>query len=61
MDTRNCQSQIANIDTKGSSKIQIFSLSTVSATKMISINGTGIVDQNDNLNGLPSTVTFWKL
>ena len=58
IDPRNCQSQIADIDSK--SKVQIFSLSTVAAAKMISVDGKGVVDQADNINGFESTVTFWK-
>ncbi|KAF6741973.1 glucan 1,3-beta-glucosidase [Ephemerocybe angulata] len=58
IDTRNCQSQIANIDT--ASTVNIFSLSTVAATKMISVNGVGIIDQSANINGFASTATFWS-
>ncbi|KAJ2920462.1 hypothetical protein H1R20_g16633, partial [Candolleomyces eurysporus] len=57
--TRACQSQIANIDR--ASSVYLFSLSTVGATKQISVEGRGIVDQEDNVNGFASTVTYWGL
>ncbi|KAJ2920461.1 hypothetical protein H1R20_g16632, partial [Candolleomyces eurysporus] len=55
--TRACQSQIANIDR--ASSVYLFSLSTVGVTKQISVDGQGIVDQGDNVDGLASTVTYW--
>ncbi|KAF8900737.1 exo-beta-1,3-glucanase [Gymnopilus junonius] len=57
--TRNCQAQIADIDT-GSTNINIFSLSTVASTYQLSVEGTGIIDQKDNIDGFASTVTAWK-
>ncbi|KAJ2916151.1 hypothetical protein MD484_g4260, partial [Candolleomyces efflorescens] len=56
--TRNCQAQIANIDRRSS--VYLFSLSTVASEKQISVNGKGIVDQADNINGFVSTVTYWS-
>lgn len=56
---RACQSQIANIDS-ASTNINIFQLSTVAATKQLSVNGQGVIDQADNINGFASTATFWS-
>ncbi|KAJ2916182.1 hypothetical protein MD484_g4242, partial [Candolleomyces efflorescens] len=55
--TRACQSQSANIDR--ASSVYLFSLSSVGTTKQLSIEGQGIVDQGDNINGFASTVTYW--
>ncbi|KAF9531459.1 exo-beta-1,3-glucanase [Crepidotus variabilis] len=55
--TRNCQSQILNID--ACSDISIYSLSTVATTYQVSVEGNGIIDQKDNINGFASTVTAW--
>ncbi|TFK19768.1 glucan 1,3-beta-glucosidase [Coprinopsis marcescibilis] len=54
---RNCQAQIANIDSK--SRVHLFSLSTVAAKHQISVERNGIVDQANNINGFASTVTYW--
>ncbi|KAG5640730.1 hypothetical protein DXG03_007417 [Asterophora parasitica] len=56
--TYNCQSQILNVDS--SSSVSIFSLSTVGTTKMLSVNGQGIIDQSQNRNGFASTATVWS-
>ncbi|KAF6765075.1 glycoside hydrolase family 55 protein [Ephemerocybe angulata] len=55
---RNCQAKIMDIDS--SSKISVFSLSTVASTFQVSLDGKGVVDQGDNLNGFASTVTLWR-
>ncbi|KAF9472908.1 glucan 1,3-beta-glucosidase [Pholiota conissans] len=55
--TRDCQSQILHLDSY--SDISIYSLSTVSSAYQLSIDRTGIISQNDNLNGFASTVTVW--
>lgn len=57
--TRNCQAQIADIDS-ASINVYIFSLSTVASTYQLSIDGTGVIDQKDNIDGFASTVTAWK-
>ncbi|PPQ78469.1 hypothetical protein CVT25_011864 [Psilocybe cyanescens] len=56
---RNCQTQLANIDT-ASTGINIYSLSTVASTYQVSISGVGIVNQSGNVNGFASTVTSWS-
>ncbi|KIJ33935.1 glycoside hydrolase family 55 protein, partial [Sphaerobolus stellatus SS14] len=53
----NCQSQIVNIDT--ASSINLYSLSTVGVTFQLTIGGTPIANQANNLNGFQSTVTSW--
>lgn len=55
--TRNCQSQMVDIDSD--SQIVMYSLSTVSSTFQISLDGKGVVNQADNINGFASTVTAW--
>ncbi|GLB35080.1 putative to glucan 1,3-beta-glucosidase GLUC78 precursor [Lyophyllum shimeji] len=58
VNTRDCQRQIVDIDPD--SVVHIYSLSTVASTFQISVDGTGIVNQSDNLNGFVSTVTLWS-
>ncbi|KAH0584023.1 hypothetical protein H2248_009598 [Termitomyces sp. 'cryptogamus'] len=53
-----CQSQILDVD--ASSSISIYSLSTVATTFQLSVNGVGIVNQNQNINGFASTLTAWS-
>ncbi|KAF8178934.1 glucan 1,3-beta-glucosidase [Pholiota molesta] len=55
--TRDCQSQIVNLDAL--SDISVYSLSTVSSVYQISVYGKGIINQSDNINGFASTVTAW--
>ncbi|PPQ78458.1 hypothetical protein CVT25_011853 [Psilocybe cyanescens] len=57
INTRNCQSQIANVNS--SSDINIYSLSTVASTYQLSIENSGVIDQQDNIDGFASTVTLW--
>ncbi|KAF8960752.1 glycoside hydrolase family 55 protein [Flammula alnicola] len=57
LNTRNCQSQILNVDS--SADISIYSLSTVATTYQLSIDRIGLIDQKDNINGFASTVTAW--
>jgi len=52
-----CQPQIANIDS--TSSVQLYSLSTVGTTFQLSVNGNGIINQANNVNGFASTVTLW--
>ncbi|EPQ58386.1 beta-1,3-glucanase [Gloeophyllum trabeum ATCC 11539] len=58
LDTNTCQSQIVNTDS--GSSIQIYSLSTVGTTYQVSVNSQGIVNQDENINGFASTVTYWS-
>ncbi|KAJ8699458.1 hypothetical protein PTI98_002571 [Pleurotus ostreatus] len=55
LDTKTCQSQIANIDT--STSVRIYGLSTVGATFQLSINHVGLINQADNQNGFQETAT----
>ena len=55
-----CQEQIANVDS-ASSNVFIYSLSTVGTTFQLSVDGAGVINQADNINGLASTVTAWAL
>ncbi|KAF9531336.1 glycoside hydrolase family 55 protein [Crepidotus variabilis] len=55
--SRNCQSQILNLS--GCSRVGIYSLSTVASNYQLSVEGTGIIQQSDNLNGFASTATAW--
>ncbi|TFK55180.1 glycoside hydrolase family 55 protein [Heliocybe sulcata] len=57
LDTSNCQNQIVNIDS--GSTISIYSLSTVGTTYEVSVNDRGIVNQDQNINGFASTITYW--
>lgn len=57
--TSSCQSQVLNIDS--TSSISIYSLSTVGTTYQLSVNGRGIINQNQNTNGFASTVTTWRI
>ncbi|KAF9560804.1 glycoside hydrolase family 55 protein [Agrocybe pediades] len=59
LNTRNCQAQIANIDTRTSNNVNIYSLSTVASTYQLSVNGQGVINQRDNINAFASTVTVW--
>ncbi|PPQ70366.1 hypothetical protein CVT24_013141 [Panaeolus cyanescens] len=59
INSRNCQAQIANIDT-ASTGINIYSLSTVATTFQLSVNSAGVINQANNLNGFASTVTSWS-
>ncbi|KAF9038899.1 beta-1,3-glucanase [Hymenopellis radicata] len=58
LDTFNCQTHIANIDS--SSSLTMYSLSTVATTFQLSVNGTGVVNQANNRNGFASTLTAWS-
>lgn len=59
LNTRNCQAQLVNIDT-ASTGIDIYSLSTVATTYQVSVNGVGVINQSQNVNGFASTVTSWN-
>ncbi|THH29864.1 hypothetical protein EUX98_g4330 [Antrodiella citrinella] len=52
-----CQQQLVNIDT--ASTIGIYSLSTVDATWMLSVNAQGIINEANNHNGFQQTLTSW--
>ncbi|KIY69225.1 glycoside hydrolase family 55 protein [Cylindrobasidium torrendii FP15055 ss-10] len=58
VDTRNCQQSIANIDS--ASSVTIYQLNTVAITYQLSVDGVGIINQADNINGFTSTVTAWS-
>ncbi|KAJ6608599.1 glycoside hydrolase family 55 protein [Mycena sp. CBHHK59/15] len=58
LQTRNCQNQILNIS--NSSDVYVCSLATVASTYQVSVDGEGVVDQKDNMNGFASTVTVWR-
>ncbi|KAJ7197153.1 glycoside hydrolase family 55 protein [Mycena pura] len=58
LDTRNCQNQILTVSSD--SLLYIFSLATVASTYQISVDGKGVVNQEDNNNGFASTVTVWR-
>ncbi|KAF9044166.1 glucan 1,3-beta-glucosidase [Panaeolus papilionaceus] len=60
INTRNCQAQILNIDKESEKCVEIYSLSTVASTWMLSVERKGKVNQKDNLNGFASTVTAWR-
>ncbi|KAF8154413.1 exo-beta-1,3-glucanase [Crassisporium funariophilum] len=59
IDTRNCQAQMANIDS-ASTNVNIYSLSTVASTQQFSVNMVGVANQANNINGFASTVTSWS-
>ena len=42
-----------------SSKVQIYSLSTVGTTFQLSVDKVGVINQSDNADGYASTVTAW--
>ncbi|KAJ7303633.1 hypothetical protein DFH08DRAFT_825733 [Mycena albidolilacea] len=52
-------SRAANRIDKDSS-VHIYSLSTIGTTWQLSINDVPIINQDQNLNGFPSTVTSWS-
>ncbi|KAE9391952.1 exo-beta-1,3-glucanase [Gymnopus androsaceus JB14] len=52
-----CQTQIVDIDSE--SDIQMYSVSTVGVQHPISVDHTGIAEQQDNLNGFQDTVSVW--
>ncbi|KAJ7760313.1 exo-beta-1,3-glucanase [Mycena maculata] len=56
--TESCQSQMVNVDNESS--VNIYSLSTIGATWQLSINQATIINQDQNQNGLASTVTSWN-
>ncbi|KAI0318387.1 exo-beta-1-3-glucanase [Amylostereum chailletii] len=56
-DTFSCQNQIVNVDS--TSSVAFYGLSTVYCTFQLSVNGNGVINQNDNRDGLASTVTSW--
>lgn len=57
LDACECQDHLLNIDAK--SDIAIYSLSTVGAQWMVSLQGEGVVHQCRNRNGFAATVTSW--
>ncbi|KZT10683.1 glycoside hydrolase family 55 protein [Laetiporus sulphureus 93-53] len=59
-DDYNCQSQIVEIE-NGATDIAIYGLNTVYTTYQLSVNNEGIINYQDNLNGLAETVTAWTL
>jgi len=58
LNTNNCQNQIVNIDS--ASTIHIYSLSTVAAVNMVSVNQVGVVTASANPNGFADTITLWS-
>ncbi|KAG6917783.1 hypothetical protein DXG01_001055 [Tephrocybe rancida] len=46
-------------DIDSDSSVTIYSLSTVASTFQISVDGAGVINQTNNLNGFASTVTLW--
>ncbi|KAF7362795.1 Exo-beta-1,3-glucanase [Mycena venus] len=56
--TVSCQSQMVSID--NDSSVHIYSLSTIGTTWQLGINQVPIINQDQNPNGFPSTVTFWS-
>ncbi|KAF9458677.1 glycoside hydrolase family 55 protein [Collybia nuda] len=56
--SRDCQQQILDVDRF--SKVDIYSLATVSSSFQISVDGKGVVRDIDNNNGFASTVTLWR-
>ncbi|EJD39742.1 glucan 1,3-beta-glucosidase [Auricularia subglabra TFB-10046 SS5] len=54
----NCQNQIASVES--SSNIVLVGLSTVGVTKMLTVDGSAIIDQADNRFGTQSTVMKWS-
>jgi hypothetical protein len=57
LDSFNCQNQLLSVDS--ASTVEVFSLSTVASTFMLSVNEQGIVNQGNNRNGFQSTMTMW--
>ncbi|KZT11301.1 glycoside hydrolase family 55 protein [Laetiporus sulphureus 93-53] len=57
LDSMDCQSQIANVDS--SSTLYLYSLSTVGSSYMWSVSEAGVVPESDNVDGYQSTVTVW--
>ncbi|TFK33476.1 exo-beta-1,3-glucanase [Crucibulum laeve] len=55
---KNCQAQSVNIDSQ--STINIYNLASVGTAYQLSINGAGIINQANNINGFASTVTSWS-
>lgn len=60
LDSNDCQSQIFDVDS-ASSGVSVYSLSTVAAQFMLSVDENGIVDQSANRNGFQSTLSAWTL
>ncbi|KAG8220683.1 glycoside hydrolase family 55 protein [Butyriboletus roseoflavus] len=52
-----CQSQIFNVDS--ASSVTVWSVSTVGTTYQLSVNGNGVINQANNLDGFQSTFTTW--
>ncbi|KIM38529.1 glycoside hydrolase family 55 protein [Hebeloma cylindrosporum] len=57
--TRDCQTQIATISSS-SSNVNVYGLSTVASVYQLSVDGVGVIDQKDNVDGFASTVTVWR-
>ncbi|KAG8900468.1 hypothetical protein FRC00_012760 [Tulasnella sp. 408] len=53
-----CQTSIVKVNSD-SANVYIYGLSTVGATYMLNVDGSGIIKQSDNRNGFASTVTIW--
>ncbi|KAF8736780.1 hypothetical protein AX14_014012 [Amanita brunnescens Koide BX004] len=58
--SEDCQSQIANVDS-ASSRVGMYSLSTVATTYQLSVDQAGVINQSANADGYASTVTAWCL
>ncbi|ESK92896.1 glycoside hydrolase family 55 protein [Moniliophthora roreri MCA 2997] len=57
--SRNCQAQIMTVD-GGSTRVNVYSLSTVGSTWQLSVNQQGVANQADGINGFASTLTAWS-
>ncbi len=54
-----CQKSLVLIDSD-STAIYVYSLSTIGATTMLTIDSTDVISQSDNTDGLQSTVSKWS-
>ncbi|THG96061.1 hypothetical protein EW026_g5707 [Hermanssonia centrifuga] len=54
-----CQKSLVLVDSD-SAAIYIYSLSTIGATTMLTIDSTDVISQSDNTDGLQSTVSKWS-
>ncbi|EEB93984.1 hypothetical protein MPER_07289, partial [Moniliophthora perniciosa FA553] len=57
--SRNCQAQIMTVD-GGSTRVNVYSLSTVASTWQLSVNEQGVANQADGIDGFASTLTAWS-
>jgi hypothetical protein len=57
--SRKCQTQVATISSS-SSNINIYGLANVGSAYQLSVDGVGVIDQKDNIEGFISAVTVWS-